>query len=88
MSVLWILLKTGGPLVMWTCILLFFCGKSSMGNEKCREKTIIIKTAYIFSLCVFFVMAAFYNFLWNRKENKGTLDKRDLFKAVVSLAPF
>lgn len=27
MSVLWILLKTGGPLVMWTCILLFFVGK-------------------------------------------------------------
>lgn len=45
-----------------------------------------MENAYIFSLCVFLIIAVFYNTLWNRRENKGILDKRDLLK-IVLLAP-
>lgn len=38
MSVLWILLKTGGSLVMWTCILLFFVGKVLWEMRKIRKQ--------------------------------------------------
>lgn len=38
MSVLWILLKTGGPLVMWTCILLFFVGKVLWEMRKIKKQ--------------------------------------------------
>lgn len=46
-----------------------------------------METAYLYNLCIFFIMAIFFNYIWNKREHKGKLEKKEFF-LIVLVAPF
>lgn len=46
-----------------------------------------MENAYIYNLCMFFLMTVIVTYVWNKHENKGILEKREFLK-IILLAPF